>query len=78
MKWYHVKGYEGDYEVSEDLTVVRSVPRERWFGNSLRKVPPCIMRKNEKGRYCLRSLSKGRRYVPASEIEKGEFVREDK
>ena len=68
MKWYPVKGYEGCYEVSEDGTQVRSVPRKRTFGNSTRTLPSRIMRLNGEGKYVLRTLENGPRLVAPSRI----------
>ena len=69
MQWFPVKGFEGDYEVSEDGSIVRSLTRQRWFGNARRTVPGRVMRLNSKGKYVLRSLTRGTLCLTPEEIE---------
>ena len=69
MQWFPVKGFEGDYEVSEDGSTVRSLTRQRWFGNARRTVLGRIMRLNCKGKYVLRSLTRGTLCLTPEEIE---------
>lgn len=76
MRWFEVKGFEGSYIVNEDGSEVRSVPRKRWFGNALRLVPGKVMQRNYRGKYVLRSLTKGPTMIDPSEIERGAPVEE--